>query len=252
MAQSLNTLIKLAANKYLGPSYDGPQDLSSLMKACAVQRLGASEESGFNRLVVKALNDYSGSGAKSFNKSVVDACKAYDVTGRSFNTLVHNALVKFIQTPDAPTYSEFEAHITALAADGERPWDGSALSTLGNKAYTTIAGAEVGSMAGTPWGPADIYGGSFHATSIVCRVVQHAMPDYPAFQALVGTKLFFRLVDTGVNGVVNSVERNNFISTTGTSTNRRLKMSELIYWDGTRAQRMQPSLGLGPEPYDWT
>lgn len=148
------------------------------------------------------------------------------------------------------TYDEFVAHITALATNGERAWDASAFSTAGNKAHTTTAGAEVGSMAGTPWGPADIYGGSFHATSIVCRAVQHAMPNYPTFQAMSGKKLFLRLVDTGGGGEVISVDRNNFVSASGASGTRRFRISELLYFD-SGPKRMQPSLGLGPDPYDW-
>src|SRR5690606_15045588 len=47
-----------------------------------------------NHLMVRALNDYSGANKKTFNGAVIAACKAYGVTGRSFNTLVYKALYK--------------------------------------------------------------------------------------------------------------------------------------------------------------
>ena len=148
------------------------------------------------------------------------------------------------------TYAEFDAHITALAANGDRPWAGAILSTLGSKTHTTVAGAETGTMAGTPWGPADTFSGSFHGGSIVCRVVQHAMPSYAAFLALSGTKLFFRLVDTGVNGAVNAVDRNNYLSTSGPAGSRRFRITEVLYWD-VEPKQINPSAGTGPTPYTW-
>lgn len=151
----------------------------------------------------------------------------------------------------AKTYAEFDAYITVLAANGDRPWSGIISSTLGNKTHTTVAGAETGTMVGTPWGPADAFSGSFHAGSIVCRVVQHAMPSYAAFVALSGTKLFLRLIDTGVNGVVNAVDRNSYLSTSGPAGSRRFRITEVLYWDGTQAQQMNPSAGTGPTPYTW-
>lgn len=102
----LNTLIKQAANKYLGPSYGGPQDLNNLMKAAAVKRLEGSPKGSLNQLMVRALNDYSGASKKTFNGAVIAACKEYEVTGRSFNTLVYKALHKYLtELPPPPAPS---------------------------------------------------------------------------------------------------------------------------------------------------
>ncbi|WP_368933472.1 hypothetical protein [Brevundimonas naejangsanensis] len=84
------------------------------------------------------------------------------------------------------------------------------------------------------------------------RIAQHALPSLATLSQLesAGYWVFMRLTASGSGDVI-SVNRNGFTSDAAWDLSSRYRVDEFIYWDGAKAQRMQPFLGLGPEPYDW-
>lgn len=149
------------------------------------------------------------------------------------------------------TYDEFVAHIVSLAGGQTAPWRSEYAWPSGG-AVTTLVGSVLDrSMIGSSW-TTHFRGDA--GSSYVSRVVQHGMPDQDSFneQLASGLQIFLRFTTPAAVTEFFSLNRNGYLSsasTTGLSFRRHLV--ELIYWDGLRAQRMQPSLGLGPEPYDW-
>jgi hypothetical protein len=153
--------------------------------------------------------------------------------------------------PAAKTYADFQAHIATLATDGAGSWSADmALLTDANHAYRITAAAAVGSMYGTPWNSAFALN-----AGTLCRVIQHGLPSAAVFneQTADGREIFVRTVPVSNRVLPDFVSRNGYTTrnTDGVTETRATQCTELIYWDGTQAQRMQPSLGLGPTPYDW-
>lgn len=148
--------------------------------------------------------------------------------------------------PAGKTYAEFQAHIAGLATSGSKNWN--AFSTNWG-AWRVTAGAPVGSMVGSSWNSS--FSGQ-DGGSTPCRVVQHGLPSQAEFNAQIaaGRMIFLRVV-AGDDVGYPSVTRNGYTSSSGGPDAFADKCSELIYWDGAQAQRMQPALGLGPSPYTW-
>lgn len=148
--------------------------------------------------------------------------------------------------PPAKTYDDFVAHITALATQGSVAWGTNMPTTSGG--YRTTAATAAGEMAGSTW--QNVFKGSVAAP---CRMIQHGLSDQETFNAQIaaGREVFFR-TSTGTNPAIYAgVLRNGYESIESSNFFATRKMDEIIYWDGTQAQRMQPYLGLGPEPYTW-
>lgn len=143
----------------------------------------------------------------------------------------------------AKTYADYRAHIATLATGGVALWAGTV--SVAGVFRTTPTVTVSGSMTGTPW-LAGMFGGS--ATR---RMTQHAMPSQAAFDAMnAGGFEFLWEAVSGGTGDAPSLNRNGYTSG-GASAVSLLLIPQIIYWDGTQAQRMQPSLGLGPTPYTW-
>ncbi len=142
------------------------------------------------------------------------------------------------------TYAEFQAHIATLAPTS-RPWG--FYTDAG--AIRTTAATPVGEMDGSPWLQRMDIGGT--RLPAPCRIVQHGLPSEAEFYAQIaaGREIFFRL-NVNPGGSAAARNRNGFMSTAGSNV-FNTDCPELIYWDGAQAQRMRPSLGLGPTPYTW-
>jgi len=147
--------------------------------------------------------------------------------------------------PSGPSYADFVAHITTKAVDGAATWGGTATSGSPKK-FRTTAAAAVDYGFGSSWV------NNWDSTS-VCTLVRHAMPTEAAFNAVVaaGSMVYYE-VDQGASGFLPATNRNGFTTTDGGASQSPNFVSDLIYWDGTAAQRMNPSLGTGPTPYTWT
>lgn len=151
--------------------------------------------------------------------------------------------------PSALTYADFQAHIGTLALNGATAWGSPPASN--NARYRTTAAAATGSMQGSTWQQS-----ARTATSDVCRMVQHALPSQAVFEAQIAAarQIYFRVQDFG-NGVnFGSYSRNGYTSG-GVNTGEdeaATYFTDIIYWDGTQAWRVNPTTGTGPIPYTWS
>lgn len=144
------------------------------------------------------------------------------------------------------TYAEFVAHIDGRANLGFRAWSFSDGLSAGG--YTTTAAAATGTMYGTPWLS------NMSVASTVCRIVQHGLPTEAAFNAQIsGTRKIFFQISAGPSvASFSGLNRNGYSSLSiGGGPFSSNVCAELLYWDGTQAQKMNPSSGAGPTPYDW-
>lgn len=142
------------------------------------------------------------------------------------------------------TYADFQAYIATQATDGVVAWGASAMST---GAYRTTAATATGAMIGSSWNASfSMLGGG----GAPCRVTQHGLPSQAEFNAQVaaGREIFLRII-VGDDIGYSSLNRNGFTSSSGGADAFPAKCSELIYWDGSQAQRMIPSTGTGPTPF---
>lgn len=151
--------------------------------------------------------------------------------------------------PVAKTYAEFQAHIATLATDGIGSWsDNMGFLPYTAKAYRITAAAVAGGLYGSSWDTAfALSAGTF------CRVIQHGLPSQGVFNAQIasGFEIFVRTTPVS-DQILPAITRNGFTSLdSGTPDGRSTRCDEIIYWDGTQAQRMRPVLGLGPTPYTW-
>ena len=146
-----------------------------------------------------------------------------------------------------PTYAQFQAHIATLADKGAIAWGNWTDNGVGG--YRTTAAAATGAMAGSSWNSSYEY----VANSVVARIVQHGLPSQAVFDAQVaaGREIFLRVATTTPDAAVTGLARNGYTSTSNGAAVLRGLCTELIYWDGTQAQRMVPSSGTGPTPYTW-
>ena len=147
------------------------------------------------------------------------------------------------------TYAEFVAHITALA-DDVVGWEADLVS---EGAFVTQAAysGPFGSMNGSSWGPSSPSGWAAALNNAASRVVQHGLASKKDFdeQRIGGQWIFLRVVF--ISGAAKpSVARNGYTSIARGSVQGRA-CTDLLYWHEGRAWKMQPHLGLGPEPYDW-
>lgn len=145
------------------------------------------------------------------------------------------------------TYDDFVAHITALAAGGIRGW--ATNSATSADAYRTTAAAASGTMYGTSWVSYLFF------QFAPCRLIQHGLPSATVFndQVANGRQVFFRIVDATPQYVFSSLARNGYTSQflDAGEPSPTVTCTEIIYWDGTQAWRMNPSSGTGPTSYDW-
>lgn len=147
-----------------------------------------------------------------------------------------------------PTYAEFVTHITGLATSGEVLWgdfmdEGSWLATASS--------SPTGTLNGTSWGPAAAGGYAGAADNAASRAFQHALPSQAVFNDQIASarKLFAKVEFVAPSAKV-AVARNGYTSLARSSVQGRI-ITQLLYWDGTQAQQMNPSTGTGPTPYTW-
>lgn len=145
----------------------------------------------------------------------------------------------------AKTYAEYQAH---LATRGTFKTYGSTTSA-GSFRTTAVAGA-TGAMRGTPWGTLIIRDN----TVVLARIVQHSLPSEAVYNAInaAGTEVLIVLeVGPAATDLVFGIDRNGFFSGNFGDGDPSMTTSEVIYWDGTQAQKMNPSAQTGPTPYTW-
>lgn len=78
------------------------------------------------------------------------------------------------------------------------------------------------------------------------------MPSFTVFSAQIsgGLVIYYSITAAVPKSDLLGLDRNNYQSIGEAGTINSSLVDEVLLWDdGPR--RMQPSLGLGPEPYDW-
>ena len=161
----------------------------------------------------------------------------------------------------AKTYADFVAHITTLAdgipsqgISGVIPWANSFASGQGGSfsgRFRTTASTETGTMYGTTWLQSAGYGWAWVGGSAACRAIQHGMPSQAAFlDQVAASRQIYYSTNPGGSRTCYALSRNGYQSDGGDDV-ISASIGEIIYWDGTQAQKMRPFLGTGPTPYTW-
>lgn len=157
--------------------------------------------------------------------------------------MLHMACPMLIQGASGPTYADFQAHIATLATNGIATWNNA--STAGS--YRITAAAATGAMFNTPWGDS-VYSGDTNA-----RRIQHGLPSEAVFNAQVsaGREMFYRVSAAPDLFAAFAVSRNGYTSSAYDDGlgYAAVYVEEIIYWDGTQAQRMTPRTSGGPTVY---
>ena len=147
------------------------------------------------------------------------------------------------------TYAQFQAEIAALTGS-TRGWTQSVIFGTDAKPCRTTAAAQAGDMFGSSYGPS-ASGGFLRTSSVVCRVMQHALPSEAVFldQIANGWEIFYRVAEV-TTASVPAVTRNGYTSQSSASNNCT-QITELIRWDGTQAWISNPSTGSAETLYTW-
>lgn len=146
----------------------------------------------------------------------------------------------------AKTYADFQAHIATLATGGVIG-NSSAISTSGR--FRTTA-ANNGSFKGSPWSGTSGYNGFGDAVGPM--LIRHCVPSETVWNTLIGLEVYFQVNEVGPAGeTFSSAARNGYTSVSGTASGGQFVCLDVIYWDGTGAQRMIPFTSTGPTPYTW-
>lgn len=161
----------------------------------------------------------------------------------NINNVIKRAAVKYLTAPTGPTYEDFQAHINTLAVDGSILWTGSFTSNS-QRRRVVVGGAGGGvEMEGSTWqantgdGQPLRYG------------IQHGLPSQAVFNAQLGSEVYYETQSVAGPLPLFALNRNGYQSLANASVNFPCRMVDLIYWDGTQAQRMNPFAGTGPTPY---
>lgn len=150
--------------------------------------------------------------------------------------------------PSGPTYAQFQAHIATLATEGVAV--SNANQPAGAYRVVPLNNGQ-GAMFGSSW--ASVFPRDGAGSAAANRVIQHGLPSEVVYlaQTAASRELFFRRVDSGTSSFV-SLDRNGYVSSADAGGPfSASQCTDLIYWDGTGAQRMNPSTGTGPTPYSF-
>src|SRR5690606_22747713 len=131
----------------------------------------------------------------------------------------------------------------ALATSGNRSW-GAMDTVQGN--WITTAGPPTGVMIGSPW--MNYMAGQAGVGSPPCRIVQHGLPSEAVFYDQVNNarKVYFAVTSLGREEKMYGQTRNGYTSVPDMSGYLICVCRLIIYWDGEKAQKMDPYLGIGP------
>lgn len=149
------------------------------------------------------------------------------------------------RVPKADPYLAFLAHIQAKESPSARTWAGG--PALGTN-IVTASSTGLGSMFGTPW--IDY----FWVSSIVGRIVQHAVSSEAQFNAIVANEraVWFRTTDAGSQLIYRALDRNGYASNAEDDgvADPSYYCNEIIWWDETLGARTRnPSIGGAEAAY---
>lgn len=144
------------------------------------------------------------------------------------------------------TYAEFQTQIATLATGGVASWTGTISANNGARRVTATTLS--GGMSGSSWQART------NPAATVARLIQHGVPSQAVIddQVANGREVYYLSSFIANTNVVTGITRNGFTSQTEDLLgDNGYIVTDLIYWDGTQAQRMNPSAGTGPTVYTW-
>jgi len=147
------------------------------------------------------------------------------------------------------TYEEFQAHIATLALDGDVQ-NGDRVPAS-NRDVRALVNGDTMNMYGSPWNTH--FAGGNNVTQYM-SVVRHCLPSEAEWNAQLsnGRRVYLKIQNISYNSTYQAVNRNGYQSQGITFTDfLTLKVTDFLFWDGTKAMRMNPSAGTGPTPYTW-
>lgn len=176
----------------------------------------------------------------------------------AINDLIRWAAIKYLTTAPIPppekTLAEFEAHVIERAVSGKYNWNGAVYRGEDQSFYITagpIPDPPFDTMGGSPW--EYVFGGAdpIGRLPIIARITQHCMPTDVPLSAIYDTPVFMRSAFRGAQ-TLEPRTRNGFTSSGYSVVEDVASIEEFLYYDPVLGpMKMQPYLGLGPEPYTW-
>lgn len=144
------------------------------------------------------------------------------------------------------TYADWVTEANRLATGGTNSW-----TIAGNFAagtYQTTAGADSGTMSGSPWS------GRIYGSSSASRIIQHSLQsqaDWDTQRSLGQVIVYRQIVATAAAKV--AYTRNGFTSDSDASTLNSRQCDLVIRWDDAlkKAFQSDPSIGGAETEYVW-
>lgn len=178
-------------------------------------------------------------------KTVTVTVTATNPDGSASATSATTAAVSAASGP-ITDYDTFVAAMTAKAYSGSKGWTDE-IGDFSGHCVTTVTGAPSGVMRGSSWGAR-----AFEYQSVIARIIQHGLPSSAEMTAQVagGFLIYFEYVraydyDSGELGY----DRNGYPSV-ARGASEGIRLSKIIYWDGTTAKEMAPMSESGPTTYN--
>lgn len=148
-----------------------------------------------------------------------------------------------------PTYEDFLEHITSLATDGEVQNGNTVPGT--NLDVKVLLNGDSMNMFGSPWNTQ--FSGGNEVTQYM-SVARHSLPSEAEWNAQRANlrRVYVKIRYINYSATYLSVDRNGYQSQGITFYEFvPLSVTDFLFWDGTKAMRMNPSAGTGPTPYTW-
>lgn len=176
----------------------------------------------------------------------------------AINDLIRWAAIKYLTTDPIPppekTLAEFEVHVAERGTNGEYGWGNGVYRGEDLSFYATVGpipDPPFDTLGGSPW---EYVFGAAEPTGrlpIMARITQHCLPTDVPLSSLNDTPVFMRTAYRGAQ-TLEPRTRNGFTSSGYAVAEDVASVEEFLFYDPVRGpMKMQPYLGLGPEPYDW-
>lgn len=254
---SLDQQLTACAIKYLGGGSQGRLSADGIRRKAMIQYLGGAAALGrltTEALAAKCARQFTGQTFSGMSLNGLLLRWAYGVAGvgtpgrLSLEGVAMRAANQYLTAlPPTKTYADFQAHIATLATNGVSSWPGTVSpGDTPAGSWRATAAPFSGAMYGTTWQDGCDYTGGTN----VNRAILHALPSEAVAldQAGAGREIYFVMAQVSDGNLV-ALNRNGYLSLDHGGTFAKIAITDLIYWDGTQAQRMNPSTGTGPTPY---
>lgn len=144
------------------------------------------------------------------------------------------------------TYADWVTEANRLATEGTNSW--TIASNFAAGTYQTTAGADSGTMKGSPWS------GRVYGPSSVSRIIQHSLQSQAEWdiQRSLGQVIVYRQIVATAAAKV-AYTRNGFTSDSDASTLNSRQCDLVIRWDDAlkKAFQSNPAIGGAETEYVW-